>query len=391
MNNINGTGDINEPVFTDSTIIHDANDEYRKARINYYRKVIRKQDQELIKKLNKIPDNWDDYEENSCGIIKIKEDVKNRLTDIKQNKSWEMRYESLFLHHIVTVEELLIDCFNFRNIDDERLQDGIESVNSIIVEIGSDCFNFKHLLLSLAKRSVSDLYYLMNAYYIFFKRKSFNIERDFHDFCEDALSIINDHKRLNEIQDIITDISKKVSPYFSGTSVSTGWRLDEFAIKEYIDRKEIDRESLADMIKKSLMIMRSLKTKLRNSFNFLNYYYNNKDGKIFRYNFITGSLNKKLEEGKITQNEYNDFQEVKNSFIRMVNNFDSLGLEGFGPSGLSYHTILVIIFQTGKVIEFIYLRAMRYEELNSIREAVLRESEEELIRIQEAKRRYADI
>jgi hypothetical protein len=291
-----------------------ATNEYRLAKLKYYREVLRKNDQELINSLNKIPDDWGKYETGSSKKLIIESSVKKRLSDIKEKKSWELKYESLFLSHIVIVEESLIDCLSFNNISDERLSESIESLNCIMVEIGSQTFNIKHLLMSLAKRSVSDLYYLMSAYYQFFKKKPFDVDINFYEFCEDILVLFNDHKRIYGTISLIKDIMEMINPYFSVTAFSAGWRLDEFAMKQFAEKNDADKKQMANNMKKAVQLLHSLKMKMKRARDFLSYYYSPRDGKMYRYNFIVESLARKLDEGKITSHDFDSFNNIKYRF-----------------------------------------------------------------------------
>ncbi|MBN1531300.1 MAG: hypothetical protein JXA20_01425 [Spirochaetes bacterium] len=363
--------------------------DYSRAKTRYYRDVLRIQDKDFIRLLTKVPDDWDEYESRrSKDTLTIGEETKLRLSDIKKMKSWELKFESLYVYFIVTMENTLVECLNYRSVTPEVIDEGIESVNSIMVEIGSDLLNFKNLLLSLAKRSVSDLYYLMVAYYRFFKRMSYAMEREFDDFCRDALAIMEDNRRVGDIIAALQDIETIITPFFDRSAHLLGWRLNEFSLKQYIEGKGKSELIRHDHLKKILTMAYSLKMRVRRAHDFLAYYYNAKDGKLYRYNYIISELDRKYRNGKVPSEAIEGFREIHGHFRRVAETFHSNGLDGFGPGIYTYERLLEFIHKCGKVLEFIYLRSMMYNDLNDIRASILRRCDDELIRIHDLKTKY---
>jgi len=363
--------------------------DYLKAKTRYYRDVLRVQDKDFIRLLTKVPDDWDEYESRRTrDTLPIGEETKLRLSDIKKTKSWELKFESLYVYFIVTMENTLVECLHYRSVTPEQIDEGIESVNSIMVEIGSDLFSFKNLLLGLAKRSVSDLYYLMGAYYRFFKKMSYAMEREFDDFCRDALTIMEDNRRVGDLTVALREIETIISPFFDRSAHLLGWRMNEFSLKQYLESKAKNELIRHDHLKKVLTMAYSLKMRIRRAHDFLAYYYNAKDGKLYRYNYIMSEMDRKFRDGKILIDAMEGFGEIHGHFQRVMETFHRNGLDGFGPGVYTYEHLLEFIHKCGKVPEFIYLRSMMYNDLNDVRASILRRCDDELIRIHDLKTKY---
>ncbi len=353
---------------------------YLKAKTDYYRLVLRRQDDLVRQRLQKIPDNWEDYEKNRLASDPvITEEKQKRLSDIKQRKSWELKFESLNVYFINSIENTFMDILNHRNIDESSLLDAIDSVNNIALEIGANVSDLKFLLLSLAKRGVSDLYYVMTAYDRYKKKQFSSFDEQFGSFCDDCIRIFRGY--LNVMRNILIfhQTSRFIEKFFQKSSSSRGWKIREQEIKAYLEEK--DSEITIIDLRKIIVVADQYRKTMRDDYRFLAYYYNDRDGKLFRYNFIADSLKSKLDDGLVSSRVYEGFGLIRSSFKALKEFHEESGLEEFGNAGFNYQEILEFIIKTGKIIEYFFLRSSRYEDLQNLRNDILYHAQEEYHRI----------
>ena len=155
-----------------------------------------------------------------------------------------------------------------------------------------------------------------------------------------------------------------------------GWRIDEFALKDFIEGES--RSSRIYDFSKLLKELYEYKNRLRSYYNFLKYYYNENDGKLFRLNFVYESLKQKLDEHKITEDTFSAFENIRNSFIEYKQCFEAAGIPGFGDIDTPYIDLVHIIYKLCKILEFYYLRNMKYEMLQDLRNDYLLYTEKEI-------------
>lgn len=349
---------------------------YLESKTNYYRNVLRKQDQELLRKIQKIPDSWDGYEKAENSLV-ISHDEKKKLSDIKKAKSLELNFEGMFAYHLVHVENSLMSCLNYRFITHEQLDEAKHSADSILPEIQQNVSDFKHLLLRLAKRSVSDLYYLMISYVKFYKKRNFNFSTDFAEFLSDAIKIYIEYERLPEMLGEFISYSNLMDKFFSKSSNEIGWRLNEFDLRDFLEN-QTDTFYSSNNLKRIVKSAYSFKKKLNEDHNFITYYYNHNDGKLFRYNFIVNALSQKLKKNLITREMFEGLSAIRYNFILLKQHFEKDGIEWFGPDKMSYFRVLEFLYKCCKIIEFIHLRSMEYDILQELRNDILLPVENEL-------------
>ncbi len=358
--------------------------EYRAAKAFYYRYMLRKQDEDVFRKLQKIPDDWQKYSDASPERqINITGEQQKRLSDMKKLKSWELKFESLNLYYLINIEDVLMECLSSNDIGDDELYEGIDSANSILTEIGSNISNFKYLLLSLARRAVSDFYYLMLAYEKFNKRREFIFEGGFQEFLTSAITIMTEHRAVIKNVESMKKYSQLIQPLFPKSSNQAGWKMDEFAVKKFIEEKTVSGEKKSPVIELRSIVSAGylFKKKLKDDYDFIKYYYNDHDGKMYRYNYITEMLSQKLKEGKISAEVFSGFELIRKKFTEIKEIFEIKGLLGFGPRGMNYLEVLEFVYKCAKIIEFFYLRSMRYDDLQTLRNKVLYYVENEFMRI----------
>jgi hypothetical protein len=349
---------------------------YLESKTQYYRNVLRKQDQELLRKIQKIPDNWDGYDKAENNLI-ISHDEKKRLSDIKKAKSLELKFEGLFAYQLVNVENSLMSCLNYRFITNEQLDEAKHSADSILPEIQNHVPDFKHLLLRLAKRSVSDLYYLMISYVKFYKKRNFNFNSDFAEFLSDSIKIYIDYERLPEMLGEFISYSNLMDKFFSKSSNEIGWRLNEFDMRDFLENQTDPFYSSSNLTRIATSAYSFMK-KLKEDHNFITYYYNHNDGKLFRYNFIVNALSQKLKKNLITSEMFEGLSAIRHNFIVLKQNFEKDGIEWFGPHRMNYFRVLEFLYKCCKIIEFIHLRSMEYDKLQELRNEILLPVEKEL-------------
>ncbi len=362
---------------TSGTEIIRLENNFNNAKINYYRFVIRSEDKMMFSKLMKIPDSWENYQ-NTKGV-NLTDTVKSRLSDIKRKMSWELKLQSLYCFYITDIENNIISVLQQRAFDKETLDETSDSINNIILELDSEMFNIKHLLLTLAKRSISDFYYLISAYSKFFHRTNFNYENNIKKILHEFVKLINDQISFAGNLEALKKVESEIAPLFQTSTNVLGWRIDEFALKDFIEK-----ESQAARIYEFNRLVKKLyeyKNRLRSYYNFLKYYYNENDGKLFRLNFVYESLKQKFEEQKITQETFNAFEDIRTSFIEYKKHFEISGIPGFGDVNTPYINVVHIIYKLCKILEFYYLRNMRYENLQELRNKYLLYIEKEIYAI----------
>lgn len=348
--------------------------DFIQAKTDYYRFVIRSEDRAMFSRLIKIPDSWENYEARSG--VHLTEKMKARLSDIKKRMSWELKLQSLYCIYITTIENTVISVLQQRSIDKGELTETVNSLNSIIIELEGELLNIKHLLFTLAKRSISDFYYLVSAYCKFFYKKNFVYETDIKIMLIEFTKIINDQVYFSKNIDVLISLEKEIEALFQKSSNELGWRLDEFAAKDFFER-----ENQSVKIVEFSRILNELfeyKNKIKNYYNFLKYYYNDGDGKLFRLNFIHETLKQKYNEAILEKDTLESFENIRNSFIRYKTTFEAVGIGGFGDDRMPYLDIIHMIYKLCKIMEFYFLRNMKYEKLQSLRNNYLFYIEKEI-------------
>jgi hypothetical protein len=135
----------------------------------------------------------------------------------------------------------------------------------------------------------------------------------------------------------------------------------------YFDNNKTEIIVYIDNLKKIIASTNVLKNSFKQNYNFLSYYYNDSDGKLFRYNFITHTLSEKLDNKIISPDMYKLFLDIRNNFNEIRECLLSNGLAGFGPSDFNYRMLLEFLFKVCKIIEFYYLRSSKYDNLKEFR------------------------
>ncbi len=368
--------------------LEQAEKNYRESRIAYYRTILRQSDREMMRRVGKIPDEWDNAE---AIYATLTEDEKKRLSDIKKQRSWELMFESLHLVFITTIEDRFLDILMHRPLEEEEIEEGIDAINHIMLELGASLTNLKEMLLSLSKRQVSDLYYLITAYLKFNHHSPGNFEKDFMDFSEGALMLFKKEKEIRGWISRILDFSTYLKQFYTKSTGASSWKLNEKELKALIARETNEDEFLSESkksekeksvydlqeINRILSLAFLLKKRLKQDYLFIRYYFNEKDGKLFRLNFVTEALYQKLENGRIDEQVYTSMNEIRENFVLFKNSFEFLGMEGFGFHTLPFIDIMEILYKGCKLVEQFYVRTARYDELENLRNEMLYYVEQE--------------
>lgn len=368
--------------------LEQAEKNYRESRIAYYRTILRQSDREMMRKVGKIPDEWDNAE---AIYATLTEDEKKRLSDIKKQRSWELKFESLHLVFITIIEDRFLDILMHRPLEEEEIEEGIDAINHIMLELGASLTNLKEMLLSLSKRQVSDLYYLITAYLKFNRHSPGNFEKDFMDFSEGALMLFKKEKEIRGWISRILDFSTYLKQFYTKSTGASSWKLNEKELKALIARETNEDEFLSESkksekeksvydlqeINRILSLAFLLKKRLKQDYLFIRYYFNEKDGKLFRLNFVTEALYQKLENGRIDEQVYTSMNEIRENFVLFKNSFEFLGMEGFGFHKLPFIDIMEILYKGCKLVEQFYVRTARYDELENLRNEMLYYVEQE--------------
>ncbi len=379
--------------------------EYREARMKYYRQVLQKQDQEVLKRLQKIPDDWNSINPD-LPIASIPDDQKAKLSDLKRLKSWELKFEAIYFHYLTTAEETVLSLMKQRDVSREEIDEAIESIEALSLEVGNTITDFKQLMMNLAKRQISDFYYLMISFFKFNKIPSEGFDKDFLRFRDMLIVYIEEHRTIPAIIEDILFLKNEISKFYEKSSSTTGWKMKENAVRDLLqtDNKQSKKGSAEkksdesqvknnpakmDLAKLNRIVTQSFlySKRLKKDFLFLTYYYNETDGKLFRIIFVIDSFRQKLYEGKISQAVYGSFLEIKDSFLKVKNNFEWKGLSAFGSKEIMYGEIIEIIYRSAKVIEQCYLRAANYDRLRNFRDDTLYKLENEYFYIYPERRR----
>jgi len=347
---------------------------YLQSKTDYYRFVIRNEDKAIMARFGKIPDNWDNYI--FTDGIDLSEGVKSRLSDVKKKKSWELKLQSLYIFFVTNVENKLIAVMQQQSVDEDDLNDTIDAIENLILEIDDELLNIKYLLLTLAKRSISDFYYLVSAYCKFFLKRNFNFETDIKFILEEIIKVFRIYYTSNRYIDNILNTEEEISRLFPKSSNEYGWRMDEFSVKEYFEKSNqaVKIMELNKLVRSSY----EFKKIMLNYYLFLKFYYNENDGKLFRLNFVYKSLQGKLEENKISKDVFESYQLIRKSFKNYKIQFELVGLKGFGSEKMTYYELLDYIFKLCKIMEFYYLRNMKYDALQTLRTDILYYVEKEM-------------
>lgn len=338
---------------------------YKLRKNEYYSSLFRDQDKLLLSQISKIPDSWD----NSANQ-EITEESKRRLSDIKRYKAWELRLEIFYMYYLVDIEDSFLKTINCRNIDSESIEETIDSLNSILTELESNLIDFRYLLLSIAKRSISDLYYLAAAYTKFYSGREFDFESDFPLFMKEILSQFSRYKNITTTVSIFSSISSKIDVFFTKTSNYTGLRLDENYIKKNENTLNETNGIISDLAK-MLPIAFSIKTKIKRNYDFLKFYYNKDSGRLFRYNYILENMKSKVESGRTKSEVFENFSNMRTAFCDIKYTYDMNGFEYFGFNGMQYGKLVDFIYKGSKILEYFYLRNSKYEALQDLRNSIL--------------------
>ncbi len=347
---------------------------YISARTDYYRYVIRSEDKDMLSKMIKIPDNWENYTPDSG--VKLTESMKKRLSDIKRKMSWELKLQSLYIIYITSIENVFLSVLQQRHCNGHELEDVKDSLNNLNMELDGELMNIKHLLLTLAKRSISDFYYLVSAYCKFFYKKNFVYESDISNVLNEFIKIISQQDNFCISLESFIRYQSEISQFFQESSNELGWRLNEYAVKDYFEK-----DNKAAKVMEFSRLLKDLfeyKSILRNYYNFLKYYYNETDGKMFRMNFIYESLRQKHDEKKISTDTFRTYENIRGCFIRYRNAFEDAGIKLFGSPDMPYTNVIHFIYKICKILEFYYLRSMKYENLQDLRNEYLVHIEKEI-------------
>ncbi|NLV66874.1 MAG: hypothetical protein GXY14_04270, partial [Spirochaetes bacterium] len=195
---------------------------YISARTDYYRYVIRSEDKDMLSKMIKIPDNWENYTPDSG--VKLTESMKKRLSDIKRKMSWELKLQSLYIIYITSIENVFLSVLQQRHCNGHELEDVKDSLNNLNMELDGELMNIKHLLLTLAKRSISDFYYLVSAYCKFFYKKNFVYESDISNVLNEFIKIISQQDNFCISLESFIRYQSEISQFFQESSNELGWR-----------------------------------------------------------------------------------------------------------------------------------------------------------------------
>lgn len=367
----NSTSSVNSAVIEE---IMSLESKYRSAKTDYYRYVIRSEDKDMLSKMIKIPDDWEDYKPREG--VKLTESMKKRLSDIKRKMSWELKLQSLYFIYITNIEYVILSVLQQRDIEKHELDDAADSINNISIELEDELLNIKHLLLTLAKRSISDFYYLVSAYCKFFYKKNFHYESDIRIVLNEFIKMIQQQVQSRKSIESFKKYETEISQFFQASSNELGWRLNDFFAKEYFEKENKTMKIME--YNRLLKDLFDYKNSLRNYFNFLKYYYNETDGKMFRKNFIYESLKQKLEDKKISNDTFKTYENIRKSFIRYRSAFESSGIRVFGNHDMPYIDIIHLIYKLCKIMEFYYLRNMKYDNLQNLRNEYLLYIEKEI-------------
>jgi hypothetical protein len=305
---------------------------YRSAKTDYYRYVIRSEDKDMLSKMIKIPDDWEDYKPREG--VRLTESMKKRLSDIKRKMSWELKLQSLYFIYITNIEYVILSVLQQRDIEKHELDDAADSINNISIELEDELLNIKHLLLTLAKRSISDFYYLVSAYCKFFYKKNFHYESDIRIVLNEFIKMIQQQVQSRKSIESFKKYEAEISQFFQASSNELGWRLNDFFAKEYFEKENKTMKIME--YNRLLKDLFDYKNSLRNYFNFLKYYYNETDGKMFRKNFIYESLKQKLDDKKISNDTFKTYENIRKSFIRYRTAFEDSGIRVFGNQFILY-------------------------------------------------------
>jgi len=257
------------------------------------------------------------------------------------------------------------------------MNETIDSISNLILEIDDELLNIKYMLLTLAKRSISDFYYLISAYCKFFLKQNFNYEKNMKSCLEQIIYLFKKNNLFNKNIEIFLQTNDEISDLFNKSSNEFGWRINEISVRNYFEQS--NQTVRITELNKIVRSAYEYKKNLLNYYSFLKFYYNENDGKLFRLNFIYDSLKFKLDENKISEDVFESYKLIKESFFNYNYQFGLVGLMGFGSEKIPYNDLLDFIFKLCKVIEFYYLRNMNYESLQVLRNDILYYIEKEIL------------
>ncbi len=348
---------------------------YKQSIINYYRGPLRKQDDAMFKTILKIPDNWDEFEKKMS--ISLSDNEKKQLSYKKKSYAWKIQFESQFIEHFINIENTLISCLTYRELEDDQIEDAKESISSILNNADRNIINFKDLLLLFAKRAISDLYYLMAAYHKYYNKKNFNFDTDFENFFNDLTSFFDEYKFIIKELNNFKQNSKEIETYFTLNKKSIGYKIIDDKINDFFSKDDSYKIKYIYDLKKLITTAFLFKKKLKSGYEFINFYFNGQDGKLFRYNYILNSLSQKLAKKNTSRDIVDGFNEILKNFTHVKKAYETFGLKDFGPDELPYSELINFLYKGSRLIESYHLRKSQYEELDKFRSTILHYVEKE--------------
>ena len=350
---------------------------YRLKKTNYYKELFSRQDRLLLSQISKIPDSWDNTNPENQSIP---EESRRRLTDIKRYKSWELRLEILYMYYLVDIENYVIKIINCRHLSEDEINDAETSANCIITELESNLIDFRYLLLSIAKRSISDLYYLSAAYIKFFYSEDFDFNKHFPVFMRNVLELISRHKKISGSAPMFIKTSQKIDEFFSKTSNYTGLRLNEHQLKKNESDLSENSKLISDL-SRMIPAANSVRSTMKKHYEFLSFYYNRDSGKLFRYDFVCDNMKQKVNQGLKDKIIYDKLIEIRTAFNAVKYFFDMTNFEYFAFAEMQYGSLVDFIFKGSKILEYYYLRKSKPNLLQKLRNDILIHIENEYHKI----------
>jgi hypothetical protein len=351
---------------------------YYNSLSDYYNTALKPYNRDYMEKLIKIPNSWSDGDQSKIAGIDISVEQMKKLGDLKKEKSAQLKFEEAHINELLNAELAIIAAMNYSDIGKEEITSGIQSLSKLNSSFKNDPNAFKNFLLTVSKHGVSDLFYLMNAYWIFTKKGNFDLYHHFDKFCTDASSILKSF--ISDLENIAQykRYRESIDKYFYKTGSDFKWKLDDLAIKNYYESRGEEKILSAVVLKHIVDKTSSMMKRMKKYNQFIYFYYYDTSGKMFRVNYVKRHLADKVRNGRFPAQVIKSFNTTAVAFYDMKNDFDKKGISKFGWESCTYKNLAEFIYKCGKLMEHGYLHSSRYELLQSLRTDLLLTIEKEL-------------
>lgn len=286
---------------------------------------------------------------------------------------------SLTLAAALEIEHLLCASYFHQPAEEDhvtKITDASGTIQNMLTDSSENC---RHMLLSLARRAASDLYYMVAARNRYYQQQEYQFSRDFPLFCNQLATSYSSHCMIHNIFSQNSELTAMIQETLLPASNSLGITVKDQDLRSWIPENDDDSMMLVTRLKKYMTTLFVYRNRIKDDFSFLRYYFNERDGKGYRYQFTMELLEAKKARGEISPLLPESFGHVYRTFRKLSSILMQMSLEDFGPRDFTYRQIVILVYGAAKFLEYIYLRNGNHEDLKLLRSEVYYHIEKELM------------